>query len=261
MSTQTEPDQYLDVHGARLRWRLAGRGPAIVLLHGWALDLDYWNPVAALLTCRFTVLRFDRCGFGDSTGTPDIHRNVADLAALMDAAAMPRAVLVGMSQGARLAIHFALADPARTRGLLLDGAPALEAESEIPLDHYRRQLEDQGLAAMHAAILRHSLMQLVTGEQSAHRRLRDILARYRGHDLGQAAVRRHQPVLGAITAPTLILNGSHDSVARRDAGRTLQAAIPAAQRIELPDAGHLAALDNPHAYAAAVIAFCLALPA
>ncbi len=42
---------------------------------------------------------------------------------------MDRPVLVGMSQGARLAIHFALEHPQRTRALVLDGAPALEAES------------------------------------------------------------------------------------------------------------------------------------
>src|SRR5690349_12354458 len=128
MSTQNtaghNADQYLERAGARLRWRLCGKGPAVVLLHGWALDLECWDPVAALLSAQFAVLRFDRCGFGMSPGQPDIHRNVPDLTALLDAAAIERAVLVGMSQGARLAIHFALQLPARVRGMVLDGAPA-----------------------------------------------------------------------------------------------------------------------------------------
>src|SRR5262245_57088497 len=63
MSTQTAQDRYLPVNGARLRWRLEGAGPALVLLHGWALDLAYWEPVIAPLARDFTVLRFDRRGF------------------------------------------------------------------------------------------------------------------------------------------------------------------------------------------------------
>lgn len=259
MSTQNtagrNADQYLERAGARLRWRLCGKGPAVVLLHGWALDLTYWDPVAALLSEEFSVLRFDRCGFGLSQGQPDIHRNVPDLAALLDAAAIEHAVLVGMSQGARLAIHFALQLPARVRGIVLDGAPALEAESELPLVQYRRRLDAQGIPALQADILRHPLMQLVTDDAASRSLLANCVARYRALDLNQQVTRRRKPELGDIAAPTLILNGSLDSPARRAAGRALQAAIPDAQQIELAGAGHLAALDDPAAYAASVAAF------
>ena len=263
MSTQSAPghsDRFLQLAGTRLRWRLTGKGPAIVLLHGWALDLEYWNPLVALLESRFTLLRFDRRGFGLSTGSPDIHRNVEDLAALLDAAGIERALLLGMSQGARLAIHFALRFPARTRGLLLDGAPLLEAESELPLDQYRRRLEAAGPAAMQTEILQHPLMQLATSDPAAHQLLAAIVARYRGSDLQQQVKRGRAPDLTAITMPTLILNGSLDSAARCETGRTLQAAIPGAQHRELAGAGHLAALDDPAGYARVVSAFCLALP-
>jgi 3-oxoadipate enol-lactonase len=264
MSTQTTPghavDLYLERAGARLRWRLGGEGPAVALLHGWALDLTYWDPVAALLSTQFKVLRFDRCGFGLSQGQPDIHRNVADLAALLDAAAIERAVVVGMSQGARLAIHFALQLPARVRGLVLDGAPALEAESELPLAQYRRRLDAQGLAALQDDILQHPLMQLVTQDAASRSVLASSIARYRGLDLNQQLGRRRKPDLGAIAAPALVLNGSLDSPARRAAGRALQAAIHGAQQVELVGAGHLAALDDPAGYAATVAAFCHDLP-
>lgn len=268
MSTRNTPgttaddaaDQYFERAGARLRWRLAGSGPAVALLHGWALDLKYWDPVAALLSKEFTVLRFDRCGFGLSEGQPDIHRNVADLATLLDAAAIQRVVLVGMSQGARLAIHFALQLPARVRGLLLDGAPALEAESELPLAQYRRLLDAQGPAALQADILRHPLMQLATKDTTARALLARSVANYGGFDLHQQVPHRRRPDLGAIAVPTLVLNGSLDSPARRAAGRELQAAISGARQVELAGAGHLAALDDPSGYAATVAAFCRDLP-
>jgi 3-oxoadipate enol-lactonase len=261
MSTHTSPDRFLDREGARLHWRLEGTGPAIVLLHGWALDLEYWDPLVALLAPRFALLRFDRCGFGLSTGVPDIHRNVGDLLALLGAAGIDRAILLGMSQGARLAIHFALEHPARVRALVLDGAPALEAESDLPLAQFRKLLEKQGVAALHADIKLHPLMQLQTIDPSVHRLLADIVARYAGLDLLQTASRRARPPrLGAIAAPALILNGARDTAARRDAGRMLQAAISGAQHAELPGAGHLALLDAPAGYAQSIRTFCSTLP-
>lgn len=261
MSTHTAPDRYLERAGARLRWRLAGTGPAIALLHGWALDLEYWDPALSLLARHFTVLAFDRCGYGKSTGQPDIHRNVDDLAALLDAAGIERAAVLGMSQGARLAIHFALAHPERTRALLLDGAPALEAEAELPLAEYRKRLESQGAAALQAEVLRHPLMQLHAQDPAAQRLLAEVVSRYHGLDLLHPSVRRRKPDPRAITAPTLILNGALDSPARREAGMKLQAAIPGARRVELPEAGHLALLDAPFRYVEAVAAFCRDLPA
>jgi 3-oxoadipate enol-lactonase len=259
MSTH-KVDRHLETGGARLRWRLTGAGPAIVLLHGWALDLEYWDPLAKLLAPSFTVLRFDRRGFGGSEGIPDIHRNVGDLLALLDAAAIDRAALLGMSQGARLAIHFAIAHPERTRALLLDGAPALDAEPDLPLAQYRRLLESHGPAALQAQILLHPLMQLNTRDPATHHLLAATVGRYSGQDLKHPVKRRNMPDMRAIRAPALILNGSEDSIERRDAGLGLQAAIPNAQRVTLAGAGHLAMLDDPAAYARAVRDFCLALP-
>ncbi|HTQ37053.1 MAG TPA: alpha/beta hydrolase [Steroidobacteraceae bacterium] len=261
MSTpQPVQDRFLDRAGARLRWRLAGSGPELVLLHGWALDLDYWDPVVALLAPRFTVLRFDRRGFGLSTGTPDIHRNVDDLLAILAAAGVRFPVLVGMSQGARLALHFACREPARTRALVLDGAPAFDVESGLPLLEYAQRLAADGPRALQAAILRHPLMELRTGDAAAHELLAAILTRYRGLDLLHPLAHARAPQTGSIAAPVLILNGGRDEPTRRAAGATLQRQMPHAQRLTLPGAGHLAALDNPARYAQAVADFCDSLP-
>jgi pimeloyl-ACP methyl ester carboxylesterase len=260
MSTQNAPDRFLERDAARLRWRIEGAGPGLVLLHGWALELGYWDEAAAALATGHTVLRFDRRGFGRSTGLPDIHRNVDDLAAMMDAAGLARAVLLGMSQGARLAIHFALRFPGRVRGLLLDGAPAFDAEPELPMDEYRRLLEREGLRALHAAILQHPLMRLYCTDPAARVRLGQLVAGYTGLDLLHAVPRATPPDLAAIRAPTLILNGALDSNSRREAGIGLCAAVAGAQRVELPSTGHLALLDDPAGYLATVQAFCARLP-
>jgi len=248
-------DQFLPLPGARLRWRIEGSGPALLLLHGWALDMNSWDLVAPRLTGRFTVLRFDRRGFGLSEGEPDIHRNVDDLAAVLDAAGLERAALLGMSQGARLALHFALRHPRRASALILDGAPAIEAETELPLAQYRQQLQDGGIPALQALVSRHPLMQLHATAAGTQTLLRTILARYRGLDLMHAVPRADAPDLRQIKVPALIINGREDSAERRQAGQLLQQAIAGARRTELAGAGHLALLDDPDGYAQAVSGF------
>ena len=60
-----------------------GKGPAIVLVHGWALDLTMWDLVASALRSRYRVIRYDRRGFGGSTGQPDLQRDADDLMTLL----------------------------------------------------------------------------------------------------------------------------------------------------------------------------------
>jgi 3-oxoadipate enol-lactonase len=261
MSMRTGPDRFIECDGVRLRWRLEGSGPAIALLHGWALDLQYWDPAIELLAPHFTVLRFDRRGFGLSGGMPDNQRNAADLHALLDMAGIQRVVLLGMSQGARLAIQYALLHPARARALVLDGAPSTEStEPELPMAEYRALLQAQGEAALRQRILQHPLMRLQVRHPATEQLLAGILGHYRGLDLLQPAARRKAIDPATIQVPALIINGQFDSPARRDVGQRLQQAMPAAQRVELPDAGHLALLDNPHTYTQAVIDFYRRLP-
>ena len=57
----------------RLRVRTAGDGPAVLFLHGWALDLDMWRAQFEALASRYRLIAFDRRGFGLSSGTPS-HR-------------------------------------------------------------------------------------------------------------------------------------------------------------------------------------------
>jgi 3-oxoadipate enol-lactonase len=247
--------RFLEHEGARLSWQVAGAGPAIVLLHGWALDSGSWDLLAARLTQQFTVLRFDRRGFGNSLGVPDNHRNVSDLLAVLAAAGPGRIAVVGMSQGARFALHFARAHPQLVTALVLDGAPELEAESELPLEQYRALLEREGVSALRSSILAHPLMELHGTDPAARTTLAASVGRYRGLDLLHPSERAAAPDLRQIALPTLILNGGLDSAERRGAGRRLQAAIAGAAHVELPGAGHLALLDDPAAYAAAISGF------
>ena len=52
-------DQYFCHRGVRLRYRDEGAGPAVVFLHGWALDLESWQPQADELRSAFRIIRLD----------------------------------------------------------------------------------------------------------------------------------------------------------------------------------------------------------
>lgn len=249
-----------------LHYRDEGCGPAVVLVHGWPLDLEMWNPQVAALSDRFRLLRWDRRGFGRSGGLPSLEADVRDLGALLDHAGAARGALLGMSQGARVALSFAAAAPERTACLILDGAPGDaqlvdgEWEEEIPLARYRGLLQSGGIAALRSALAAHPLMRLRTCDPAARRLLEGMLARYAAADLRtpgatRAAAESVRPVLPLL--PALVLNGAHDTAQRLRAGDALHAQLPGAAREIIPQAGHLANLDNGPRYNAALARFLM----
>jgi esterase len=97
--------------------------PPVVLLHGLASNLTRWSEFVAhtRLARHHDLLRVDLRGHGASPtrGKLCLERWSADLAALLDASAAPRAILIGHSLGAQVALHFASTRPRRTRALVL----------------------------------------------------------------------------------------------------------------------------------------------
>jgi pimeloyl-ACP methyl ester carboxylesterase len=96
------------------------------------------------------------------------------------------------------------------------------------------------------------LFQLKGDNPRARELLDAMLARYRGEDLLQPAdapaENWQSPGLGSIRVPALVLGGALDSQSRQSAADRIARALPRAQREVVPDAGHLANLDNPESY-------------
>ncbi len=89
---------------AWLRVRDQGAGAPIVFIHGWTLDLDSWEPQAAAFAGSHRVVRYDRRGFGLSEGLPGRAADAEDLGRLVDQLGPGAVTLVGVSQGARVAL-------------------------------------------------------------------------------------------------------------------------------------------------------------
>jgi 3-oxoadipate enol-lactonase len=240
----------LQLPGARLRYRDDGAGRVVVFVHGWTLDLDAWEPQAPL-TAELRVVRYDRRGFGMSSGRPSLAADVEDLSCLLDTLGIVSPLLVGMSQGARVVLEFAARHPGIARGLVLDGAPPLDA-TDLPMASFRQIAARDGLDAFKRQWSAHPLMQLVTSDTHTHELLARILARYPGHDLAADYPGQRETIdvrlLAQVHTPSLIVNGARDTEARRRAGLALRAALPAAEYVLVPQAAHLPNLDAPHTY-------------
>jgi 3-oxoadipate enol-lactonase len=248
-------NEFLEIRGARLRVRTAGQGPAVLLVHGWALDLDMWTPQFAALAGRYRLIATDRRGFGFSSGTPSLEDDVADIDELLAKLSVDRVAIVGMSQGARVALRWALANPARVATLILDGPPrdllaVGRPQGEITLATYRELVRTQGIDAFRKEWLEHPLMQLHTHDARTRTLVREMVARYPGHDLRQDDSPAFARIgdLHRLDVPVLIVNGEYDSDTRIGAGAELARALPDARLVVIPGAGHLSNLDNPAAY-------------
>ena len=246
-------DLFVVVDGTRLRFRDEGRGPAVLLVHGWTLDLEMWDPQVTALRDSFRLIRLDRRGYGLSGGTPAPARDSEDLAALCKHLGLRRVALLGMSQGVRAVLGLAGAAPDQVEALILDGPPPLAAASdpEVPLERYAALVRTQGIEAFREEWAHHALMQLRTRNPEARALLAAMIARYPGGDLRHAASRAQtvpRVRLESLAAPTLVLSGAYDVASRKRAARELTARLSHAELAEIPGAGHLPNLDRPDAY-------------
>ena len=82
----------------------------MLLLHGWSLDRRAWAPQIPLAE-RHRLVLIDRRGFGRSAAPPDLAAETLDLLALCERLELDRPILVGMSQGGRIALHAAFKAP------------------------------------------------------------------------------------------------------------------------------------------------------
>jgi len=258
-------DLYLEFDGARLRYRDEGHGPALVLVHGWTLDLDMWEFQADALTPDYRVVRLDRRGFGLSSGLPSLAQDVLDVAALCRHLKINRIALVGMSQGARVALDLANAALVAVSCMVLDGPPQLAlvgasgTSTDLPYEHYRSVARRDGMSAFRREWLVHPLASLRTHDQRAQQILSRMIERYPGHDLlGLETDNRRitiAPERHSRLPPLLLISGEHDLDSRRCFAKRMASELPQPEHVDIAGAGHLCNLDNPRAYNAALKRF------
>jgi pimeloyl-ACP methyl ester carboxylesterase len=109
------------VPGGSITGWLAGDGPPVLVLHGGPGLSDYTAPLAAELEDAFAVIRYQQRGLAPSvtSGPFSVSQHVADAVAVLDAAGVGRAWVIGHSWGGHLAMHLAIQHPDRVLGLVI----------------------------------------------------------------------------------------------------------------------------------------------
>jgi 3-oxoadipate enol-lactonase len=253
-----EAERELSVANDRLRFRDEGVGPAVLLIHGWTLDLDMWELQVRALRDSFRLIRYDRRGFGLSSGRPSLVHDITDVRALCEHLRLQSVALLGMSQGARVAAHIAAGNPTLVSCVIFDGAPAgivsdgEAAENDIPITAYRALVRTGGTSEFLKEWRAHPLTQLRTRDGPTHELLKRILERYRAVDLQEPGTGEPPPPppprAASIRSPALIISGALDLESRIRAADALARALPGSERAIVPESGHLPSLDNPHVY-------------
>ena len=111
------------ITGIEMNYYEQGSGRPMILIHGLSGNTTRWDRTVPILAKSYRVVTYDLRGHGLSQKTPDLDcsfpSHVQDLAGLMDALGIDRAVIAGHSMGGMIAQHFALEYPQRVERMIL----------------------------------------------------------------------------------------------------------------------------------------------
>ena len=238
-----------------------GRGPRVVLLHGFTQTLRSWDDLAArLVDDGFEVVRVDAPGHG---GSSRLRLEVpATAAALGDLGG--EAAYVGYSMGGRVCLRLALDRPSAVRALVLIGAsPGLPDAGERTArraadEAWAREIERDGVGSFLERWLDQPLFAGLPRERAG------VAQRLANPADGLAASLRllgtgaQEPLwdrLGDLQSPTLIIAGEKDAKFAAVAADMKAMVGPHAEMLLIPGAGHAAHLERPGAVGEAVLRF------
>jgi 3-oxoadipate enol-lactonase len=242
---------------ARIWWEADGPedGEAVLLIMGLAYPAAMWFRLMPALTERYRVVRVDNRGAGrtgDVPGAPyTVETMAADCVAVLDAAGVQAAHVVGISMGGLMAQELALTAPDRVRSLCLlathpgiahavmnpdaiailgkrgDLTPREAAEASVPFNYApstpRERIEEDWAVRLPLPATSEGYLGQAVGT-----------SQWDGYDR-----------LGRITSPTLVVHGALDALVPPANGRVLADRIPGAELVIVPDANHLLGTDQP----------------
>ncbi|HSB61811.1 MAG TPA: alpha/beta fold hydrolase [Vicinamibacteria bacterium] len=260
------------IAGAEIAYEARGQGPAVLLFHAFPLGLFMWDAQAEALAASHRVIRFDARGFG-ATPPGDalltMERIADDGAALLDHLGVSQAVVGGCSMGGYAAFAFVRRHADRLKGLVLQdtraGADGEEARRSRAALAEKVRKEGAGAAA-------EAFLPKLVGE-TTHRERPELVARLRERILatsargiadalaGLASRADSTSTLREVRVPTLVVCGAEDVLTPVAESEAIQKAVAGSRLEVIPRAGHLANLENPAAYGAALRSFLDRIPA
>jgi 3-oxoadipate enol-lactonase len=257
---------FVERDGVRLHYVVSGRNhaPALLLLHPLGASLEVWSRQMPEFERFFRVVRYDARGHGKSVlpeGAPE-PRSIDDLAddalAVLDALRIERAHWCGQSLGGMVAMSAARRVPRRvTRLVLANTSPFLPPASMW--DERIETVRQSGMDPIAEAVPPRWFTPgfIERAPEAVERVVAMVRATQpRGYAEACGAIRDmdQREAIAAITAPTLVITGAQDPATPLEHSEELVARIPGADLVVL-DASHLANVEQPEDFTAAVVDF------
>ena len=252
--------------GVRLAYAQSGRGPTLIKAATWLSHLEHdwespvWRHVLHSLSEHHTFVRYDErgCGLSDWV-VPELSFEswLKDLETIVDTLAVPRFALLGISQGASIAIAYAVRHPERVSQLVLHGAyargrlkrcatveAAEEAETMV-------RLAELGWGRSDAAFRQFFTTQFIPGGTREQHAWFNELERISTSPANAAQFMREfnnidvTELLPQVRCPTLVLHSRHDQRVPYEEGRLVAGSIPHAEFVTIESGNHLLLESEP----------------
>ncbi|GAA0582554.1 alpha/beta fold hydrolase [Actinomadura livida] len=251
--------------------RDVGSGTPLVLLHAFPLSSAMWLAQREGLASRFRVVTPDLRGFGGSVlgdDEPSIDAMADDVARMFRTLGVQRAVVGGLSMGGYVAMALCRRHPDLVLGLVL-AATRATADAEPVREARLRQAERLERDGATKVLVDEVLPGLI-GPTTLQRRAL-IYGRVRGlvqatpplaaawAQRAMAGRREAFETLRNLRVPALVMIGDEDALATEDEARAMSDALPNAELLVIPRAGHLCAVEQPDLFNQAVAEFAAAL--
>ncbi|HEY7961124.1 MAG TPA: alpha/beta fold hydrolase [Solirubrobacteraceae bacterium] len=258
--------------GDRLQVRQDGppSAPAIVLLHGFAGSLHWWQNEVPLLAGRYRVVRFDLLGHGGSS-KPSGGYSMEHQAQLVDEAlhrlGVRRALIVGHSMGGVVATALVTRDPQLAAGIALVDSPPTAAAGKLPFTARLGFVPVLGEALRSLLITNGEVKSALQSAFAPHYPVagqfvsdfwRMTYTSYTQSHSADSGYLHHQPLASRLTAlgvPLLAIYGSEDAIVSPAAMREDFSKVPGARVVAIAGAGHSPMVEKPLATAQQLLPF------
>jgi pimeloyl-ACP methyl ester carboxylesterase/DNA-binding CsgD family transcriptional regulator len=250
--------------GVKLAYGVSGNGPPLLKTANWLNHLEFdwespvWNHWFNLFSTHNTLHRYDIRGSGLSDWTDSkisFEQQVADLECIVEAAGLQKFALLGISQGASVAIEFAVRHPERVTHLVLHGGFARgwmkrSAETEragrawVELVRVGWGTRASAYRRMFAELFipKASEEQIDWFTEMQQRSTTPELAARIMEASGAIDVMHRLPL---VRTPTLVMHPRHDLIVPFDQGRFIAAGVPNARFVEFDSGNHLLLEGEP----------------
>lgn len=257
---------YINAENASIYYEDLGSGEPLVLVHAGYLDSRMWDNQMEALGKGRRLIRYDVRGFGKSSKASEEYSDFKDLKAILDNLNIDRATILGVSNGGRIALDFAVEFPGRVSALVLvnSGVRGVEIEGDEnelwgdlgSLEERYIELRNKGKYRDAAAIDVDYWTHKLSGDVRKH--VLDIAeenVNSEEEDVDRFQLSPEPPAfkrLEMLEMPVLIIVGKEDRKGMVEVDRAIHGRLKSSKLVFIDCADHIPSISSPDAFSKAV---------